>query len=131
VRRPALEAGWGSIEAQTGGPFTTASIAGNYVVGTVTPAECGCTSTSGVVTLNGASGSFLGARDKSKPDGLFPRDVWSGTFAITDGTNGRGTLTATDPSPELSALYVVSPTKLLLINVETDFNLSTVTILEK
>jgi hypothetical protein len=130
MQSQALEAGWGSIEAQTG-PFTTASISGNYVVGTVTPAECGCTSTSGVVSLNGASGTFLGARDKSEPVGLFPRDVWSGTFAITAGTNGRGTLTATNPSPELSAIYVVSPNKLLLINVETDFNLSTVTILEK
>jgi len=131
MQSDAIEAGWGSIEAQTGGPFTTASISGNYVVGTVTPAECGCTSTSGVVTLNGANGTFVGARDKSKPEGLIPRDVWSGTFEIPAGTNGRGTLTANVPSTELSALYVVSPNKLLLINVETDFNLSTVTILEK
>jgi len=37
----------------------------------------------------------------------------------------------TCPTTGLSALYVVSPSKLLLINTELDFDLSTVTILEK
>ncbi len=131
MQSEAVEAGWGSIEAQTGGPFTTASISGSYVVGTVTPAECGCTSTSGVVTLNGAAGTFAGARDKSKPDGLVPRDLWSGTFEIPAGTNGRGTLTAAVPSTESSAVYVVSPNKLLLVSTESGFNLSAIMVLEK
>jgi hypothetical protein len=127
----APEAGSGWIEAQSGGPFTTASLAGNYVVGTATPAECGCTSISGVVTLNGSAGTFLGSWDKSKPDGLFPRDTWAGTFEVPAGTDGRGTMTAETPSVENSVLYVISPNKLVLINAESTFNVSVVTVLEK
>src|SRR5260370_37338676 len=87
----APEAALGFIDAQSGAPFTTASLSGDYVVGTASPAECGCTSVSGVVSLNGSDGSFLGARDKSRPEGLVPRDPWAGTFAVPSATRGRGT----------------------------------------
>jgi hypothetical protein len=126
-----FEAGVGFIEAQSGGPFTTASLSGNYVVGTASPAECGCTSVSGVVSLNGSDGSFLGARDKSRPDGLIPRDSWAGNFAIPAGSGGRGTLTATLPATENSVLYVISPDKVVLINVDAMVHVSVVTTLEK
>jgi hypothetical protein len=126
-----LEAGVGFVEAQSGTPFTTASLSGNYVVGTASPAECGCTSVSGVVSLNGSDGTFLGARDKSRPEGLIPRDSWAGNFAIQAGSGGRGTLTSTLPSTENSVLYVISPEKVVLINVDAMVHVSVVTILEK
>ncbi len=127
----APEAAVGFIEAQSGAPFTTASLSGDYVVGTASPAECGCTSVSGVVSLNGSDGSFLGARDKSRPEGLVPRDSWAGTFAVPSGSGGRGTLTSTLPSTENSVLYVISPNKVVLINVDPMFYVSVVTTLEK
>jgi hypothetical protein len=127
----APEAALGFIEAQSGAPFTTASLSGDYVVGTASPAECGCTSVSGVVSLNGSDGSFLGARDKSRPEGLVPRDSWAGTFAVPSGSGGRGTLTSTLPSSENSVLYVISPNKVVLINVDPMFYVSVVTTLEK
>lgn len=130
LQSESIETASGWIEPQSGAPFSNTSFLGNYVVGTITPAECGCTSTSGVVTLNGADGTFLGARDKSKPDGLIPRDLWAGTFDVPPGTSGRGFLTTVLPSSESSVLYAVSPNKVLLINADSGFSESAVTVLE-
>src|SRR5260370_12017340 len=117
----APEAALGFIDAQSGAPFTTASLSGNYVVGTASPAECGCTSVSGVVSLNGSDGSFLGARDKSRPEGLVPRDSWAGTFAVPADSGGRGPPTSSLPSTEKTVLYVLSPNTVGLIHVDTMF----------
>lgn len=57
-----------------------------------------------------SNGNFYGARDKSKPEGLIPRDVGAGGFSIDDGTNGLGNMTSTIPGLEASVPYVSLPT---------------------
>jgi hypothetical protein len=122
-----LAVGVGSMEAQSGGPFNNASLSGNWVLGTANPATCGCSSVSGVVTLNG-TGNFVGSRDR-RTDAFFPRDAWTGTFAVT--SNGRGTLTTATPSPESFALYVTSANKFVTIDVDDGLHTSVVTVFEK
>lgn len=126
----APEVGEGFIEAQSGGPFTTASLSEGYIFGTAQPADCNCTNVSGVVTLNGPAGTFMGARDKSASDGLFPRDNWAGTFGVLSD-NGRGRMVATTPSIENSVLYAISPNKFVMINTDPTIVLPVVTIVER
>ncbi len=108
---------FGVMEPQTGGPFSNASIAGSYVMGSLAPLDyrqghneldVGPADGLGTLTLGG---------DSSSSDGL---DQWSGTI-INYGiaANGRGTGQAQgDKVP--SVLYVISPTKFVVLLTNPD-----------
>jgi len=118
----------GSMEAQSA-TLARSSLSGPYVLGTASPATCGCTSTAGVVTLDGVNGKFSGARDTSRAGGVSPRDSLTGTFDIS--TVGRGPMVTATPDVENSVLYAVSPDKFVSINVDPADTLSVVTIFER
>ena len=118
----------GSMEGQSAS-LSRASLNGPYALGTASPAACGCTSIAGVVTLDGANGKFIGARDTSRPGGVSPRDSLSGTFDLS--TLGRGPMTTVTPDLENSVIYAVSPDKFVSINVDPTVTLSVVTLFER
>jgi hypothetical protein len=124
----ASEVGFGFMEAQSGTSFSNASLSGNYVLGTASPAHCGCTSFSGVARLNG--GQIVGARDSSNAAGA--RDSLTGTFNVTSDF-GRGAMTTNTPSTgtQNSAMYIVSSDKFVAIDVDPDVVFAVVTIFER
>ena len=131
MQAQAAEVGVGFMEGQNGTGFSNASLSGNYVLGTASPATCGCTSVSGVAALNGSGGQFVGARDKSRAEGVSSRDSLTGTFNVTSPSTGRGTMTTTTPSTENSAMYIISSDKFVAIDVDPDVGVAVVTIFDR
>jgi hypothetical protein len=108
---------FGTIEPQTGVPFSNASIAGTYAAGSLAPldyangsneVDVGPADGLGTLTLNG---------DYSQSDGLGQSLGAIVTYSIT--SNGRGTAEAQgDPGP--AVVYVISPTKWIVLLPRTD-----------
>jgi hypothetical protein len=104
---------FGFVEKQTGGPFSTASISGQFFFGGDAPTT-GRSYDSGTVTFDGAGG-ITGSDDKSGPNGL-GKDVLSpsngGTysFSTTSTPQGKGTV-----STDSMAAYVISGSKIVFI----------------
>jgi hypothetical protein len=127
------EVGTGFLEAQSSSPLTTASIAGRFHSGTLSPAVCGCAGISGVADFNAGAGSFAGVRDRREPSGdsrVFPRENWSGTYSIAD-SSGRGILQIASPSPEHAVIYAVSSSKFVMLIPEAAVTAPVVTVFEK
>ncbi|MFI5117316.1 MAG: beta strand repeat-containing protein, partial [Terriglobales bacterium] len=108
---------FGTIEPQTGAPFSNASIAGTYAGGSLAPldyanagneVDLGPANGLGTFTVNGDS-SNSGGLDQSLGNVV--------SYAIA--SNGRGTGEAQgDPTP--SVFYVISPTKWVVLLPHTD-----------
>lgn len=103
---------FGIFEPQTGGPFSNASLSGNYAWGTLpllsssgTSFVSGVLSADGVGSLSGTLTTKAGAQ------------TFAGTYSVT--TNGRTTLsiTPTSGSPSNLVFYFVSASK--AVSVET------------
>jgi len=113
----------GALDPQTGGPFTAASVSGNYFSGeaefaAVTGAEVG----SGVETSTG-NGTVNDIFDKSSKESPFLISGQSLILTLTVAPTGR----ATDNFGDI--YYIISPTKLVLM--DSSFNQSDVSILEQ
>jgi hypothetical protein len=99
----------GLVEAQSGSPFTNASLKGNYLGGTVPWPELNVVS---LAALDG-SGNVQFTSNTSGSSGLQSNVTASGTYSV-DGT-GRAVVTLSgDTIPRI--FYVVSPTKTVLLS---------------
>ena len=108
---------FGTIEPQTGAPFSNASIAGTYAAGSLPPldyvnasneVDVGPADGLGTLTLNG---------DSSGPGGL---DQWFNYIInYSIASNGRGTAEAQGGHAP-GVVYVISPTKWLVLQPKTD-----------
>jgi hypothetical protein len=99
----------GFVEVQTGGPFSAASISGNYIFGVAPPAVTASVLASGVATSTG-NGTLNITADQSGPLGLaLDQAITASGFSIA--SNGVGSDSAGD------MIYMISPTKAVLINV--------------
>ena len=107
----------GTIEPQTGAPFTNASMNGSYVGGTLAPMDynhahgelnVGPADGQGTFTLNG---------DSSGPGGLSQQLGEPITYSIA--ANGRGTaVTQVGEAP--SIIYLISPTRWVIMLTNAD-----------
>ena len=107
---------FGFIEQQTGGPFSDASLSGQYFFGGDAPTT-GSNDVSGTVTADGA-GNATGNSDSSGPNGL-KKDVISGSngaysFSTSSVPQGRGTV-----GPN-SIAYVISGSKLIFLQTSSN-----------
>ncbi len=94
----------GLLEAQTGSPFTNASLKGNYLGGTLPWPELNVVS---LAAADGA-GNVQFTSDTSGSKGLASNVTTTGTYSV-DST-GRAVVTVSgDSTPRI--FYVVSPTK--------------------
>lgn len=99
----------GFVEVQSGGPFSAASVSGNYIFGVAPPAVPASVLASGVATSTG-SGTLNITADQSGPLGLaWDQALTASGFTIA--SNGVGTDSAGD------AIYMISPTKAVFISV--------------
>jgi len=121
--------GLGKLEAQTGGPFSNASISGDYVLNSY-GIYLDSGSGSGIVTADG-NGNWSGASDAIDGNGLGMGTTFSGTYTID--ASGRGTLVTTPASapPMNWILYIVSASKILLRQAIFDFGVQTRATIEK
>jgi hypothetical protein len=109
----------GTIEQQTGGPFTVASFSGNYLGGSLPLVLTSVLNESGLVTADGdgtLSTSVSFTTNRSSSTGLvYQNDVVTGTYTV-DAT-GRGVITAPDGVTRI--FYVVSPTQIDFLTSDT------------
>lgn len=101
----------GLLEAQSGSPFTIASLKGNYLGGTIPWPPLNSVS---LVVADGA-GKAQFTSNSTGPMGLQSNQMLSGSYSV--GTNGRAVLTVSgDSTPRI--FYVVSPTRAAFLSGE-------------
>ena len=119
VQQGTFALGTGEVDAQTGGPYSTASLAGNFGISMdgypsmlVGQFEAAGGTTSGTVHLTtfDNTGSVLT---------LTPDQAFSATYSVT--ANGRGDFTVSDNPPITFHLYMVSGSKVHLIGMSDVF----------
>ncbi len=124
---PGQDVQTGFLEPQSGGPFNNASLSGTFAFGTITPPHTGVTNESGVATLDGA-GNISGISDQSKASGsgslLLPDQAFFDTYTVS--ANGR----VTEGSGE-SVLWIISPTKVVLVPVKPGNTTGAIRIFEQ
>ena len=108
---------FGTLEPQTGGPFSNTSLSGTYAYGTEGAAVGSRLTAVGSANFDGMQ-NVSGNEDQSSPAGLVPNiavDNAQYLFSSSSSPAGRGTLdTSNNVNP--SVAYIVSPTKLIYIN---------------
>jgi hypothetical protein len=108
---------FGTLEPQTGGPFSNASLSGTYTYGTEGTAVGSRLTAVGSATFDGMQ-NVQGTEDDSSPAGLLANNPTSNAqylFSSSSSPPGRGTLdTSNNVNP--SVAYMVSPTKLIYFN---------------
>ena len=113
----------GFFEPQMGGPFSAASANGVFFFGATTPVNANVSDESGVATFNG-TGSVTGTTDSNKASGLFPNQAFTDTYSIA--ASGRGTMTTSG-----SIFYLISPSKIVLMNSTVGATDTTIAVGEK
>ncbi len=116
----------GTFEPQTGGAFSSASLSGNYVLGTLpSPLNVSSAFVSGVVAADSA-GNLSGTLDNKGGGNTF-----TGTYSVA--ANGRATLsiTAAAGPPSNLVFYLISPSKAVGVQVDAGTTNAVVNIIEK
>jgi hypothetical protein len=117
---------FGMLEAQSGGPFTNASLSGQYVEGTLPwPDNWDFSPVSGIANADG-KGNLTTVTDGTSSTGL----TSAGTYSVD--TAGRTTLhlTPDNRSPLNMVYYLISPSKAAGVSTDAGTNLG-VQVLEK
>jgi hypothetical protein len=104
----------GQFEAQTATAITNASLNGSYALGSVMPLVQSSNYTEGVFTSAGA-GSVTGTIDLNASGSLYPDQTLSASYV----TAATGRATFSPAGGDSSVLYVVSPTKVLVLDLQT------------
>jgi len=110
--------GW--FEPQTGGPFSNASLAGSYAGGSLAPLDYANGENDAAVGTADGAGTLIVNLDDSDPSGLGQDLGFLVTYSIA--ANGRGTAQA-QGDQSASVVYMISPTKFLIMMPETDARL--------
>jgi hypothetical protein len=109
----------GIFEPQSAGPFTASTVNGSLAYGTAAPGIADPPDFSGAVTLANTTttdGTVDGAQDTSTSSANSAGDTVTGTYSITDQTEGAGTLTLTAPASFTGHFFIISPTKLAMVS---------------
>ncbi|MGB9104789.1 MAG: hypothetical protein WCC59_08525 [Terriglobales bacterium] len=115
---PGTGVGFGFFEPQSGGPFSNATLSGEYYGGTLLSPTNGVGYGTGIQNWNGGV-AWAGTGDVAGIGvGTMPDISSSGTYYFSDLT-GRGNWLQTSPSSYSKAMYVVSPNKILFITNES------------
>jgi type II secretory pathway pseudopilin PulG len=109
----------GEIKPQTTSvPFTTLDILGGYGIGSGEPLVYGAPLYSGVSNFDGTS-AVSGTEDINVSSTLSANQSVKGTYTVSSSSNnGRGTLNLTSPSGSTVALWVISDSE--VVGVELD-----------
>ncbi|MBV8673791.1 MAG: hypothetical protein JOZ33_10185 [Acidobacteriaceae bacterium] len=118
-------AGLGEVFAQTiVPPFTNSDILGSYFFGPDDPVVQSTPLASGVSSFDGSSsnqgkGNVVGAQDSSNST-LSPNQILAGTYSVSGvSNNGRGAILRTSPTSANIAVWVVSPTEVIGLDLDS------------
>lgn len=114
----------GFLEAQEDKPFSTASVSGNYFLGTVAPSQSCSTVTSGVGASTG-NGALNVTIDTSSPEGVLTLGQ-SQSFTLSVNADGSGVYEQYG-----GFLYVISGKKIILLSPGWEDSCPTVIILKQ
>ena len=105
------------MEAQSGGPFSNASLDGTFIAGSLAPLDYNNGHNEILTGSADGAGGMVFNGDSSSADGI---DQYFGTnVTYSLAANGRGTAAAQgDDTP--SVVYVISPTKLVVLMPQPD-----------
>lgn len=106
----------GNFAAQQSGPFTLASIAGNYAIETTGISGATLQSSTGQVSANAAGLITAGNIDTNLGGALTTGQAVTGSYTAPDAT-GRATLSLNSNTPNYAA-YVVSPTQVYILGIQ-------------
>ena len=109
---------FGFGESQATGPLTNSAVQGTYAGLASAPANFAVTVFSGEFTADGASptGNIVGSEDIGAASGPIAGAAFKATYSISSTpTNGRGTSTISSGSGGSAVVYVVSPSKLVMV----------------
>jgi Putative Ig domain len=113
----------GILEAQASGPFSNTSFKGNYLGGTLPLSNPSQVNAAGLVTADG-NGNVTILSNTSGPNGqLVTYDTTIGTYVADSSGSGRVVVTA-PPAGTTRILYVVSPTRVVMLSSDGDGTLS-------
>jgi putative Ig domain-containing protein len=104
----------GHLSPQSAGPFSAASLSGNYAEGSTAPPSAASRNLSGALKLDGVS-AITGTQDESTTAANTPGEAVLGTYSLFDTANGTGSLTLTSPAAFSGAYVIVSPTKFVFL----------------
>jgi hypothetical protein len=111
---------FGFGEPQATGSFTNSTVMGSYAGSTTSAATLGVAIFSGEFTADGASptGNFTGIEDFGAPSGPSSSVAFNATYSISPSpTNGRGTMVVTSGSGGSAIVYVISPSKFVVVSL--------------
>lgn len=106
-------------------PFSNSDILGTYLMGPDDPVVQSTPLTSGVASFDGSNaiggkGSVAGAVDTSTSTALKTNQVLAGTYSVTGGANnGRGTILLTSPNPATLAVWVISNSQFVGLDIDS------------
>jgi hypothetical protein len=112
VLSPDVPISSGLVEAQTGSPFSNASLKGNYLGGTIPWPDLSDLNVVSLVTADGA-GNVQTTSNSSGPNGLQSNQKLSGTYSVD--AHGRAVFTVSG-DPTVRIFYIVSPTKAVFLS---------------
>ena len=99
-------------------PFGNSSLAGELIFGSEAMAKADAPLATGV-DLFDAKGGVTGTEDSSQTSGLTPEAAVAGSYSISStSNNGRGSLTLKSPAPQSVALWMVSPSEAVGVDVD-------------
>ncbi len=116
-------AGTGFLEPQSAGPLSNSSINGRFFFGDPSPSCCGTPAISGVATLNAGVMNLTSDTDQLGMPLVYAQTS-TDTYSISP--NGRGT---TGSGNEV--IYIVSPNKFVVIDVNPSDTLPTIKVFEQ
>jgi len=104
----------GYFEPQTATGFTAASFSGSYSAGSIQPLVQGAVYQSGYATSSGA-GAVTGVEDQNAAGTLSPDQSFSASYTV----NASGRIAFTPSGTPGPVLYIISPTKGLLLDLSS------------
>jgi hypothetical protein len=113
----------GKLDAQSTGPFSNASLSGGYTIGTLAAPSRGSALQLGVVTSTGL-GSLAG-KAESFASGTMPTKMESFQTGYSVTSSGRGAVIGG------SALYLISPSKGIVVDMTPGETAGTISRIEK
>lgn len=108
----------GFVESQTGGPFSASSVSGTYAFGTIHPEGTGVSDGAGVAAFDGVS-AVSGTSDDNSGGSLSPNGAFGQSYSV--GSTGLVLIPAncTIGTTCQTLMYIISPTKAVVTDIDT------------
>ena len=109
----------GEMKSQLVTQFSDADVVGQFAEGSGEPQAISADLLSGVSGFDGG-GTVSGAQDLSQQFGQTPNQTLGGTYAVGSfgGGNGRGTILLNSPGSSTIALWLISSSEFVALDVD-------------